>query len=211
MTRTDLIGSMLCASLSAAGLFAQAPAKVDFRRDVQPIFKTNCIGCHGPKLQMSNFRLDRRRDAMRGGTMTMITPGYSQGSHLYRKLMGTGFGQQMPPTGALPPEQIEIIKAWIDQGADWPIDVSGDAPLTPPDPKMTRMVAALRSGDLPGFKKILRADPQLVNAKATGGATPLMYATLYGNADSVRLVLKMGGDPNLRNDSGATTLMCAIP
>src|SRR5215469_11228700 len=52
MTRTDLIGSMLCASLSAATLFAQAPAKVDFRRDVQPIFKTNCIGCHGPKLQM---------------------------------------------------------------------------------------------------------------------------------------------------------------
>lgn len=46
---------------------AQTPAKVDFVRDVQPLFKAHCTGCHGPKQQKNGFRLDRRRDAFRGG------------------------------------------------------------------------------------------------------------------------------------------------
>src|SRR5207249_12335675 len=45
-----------------------AVAKVDFGRDVQPILRQQCYGCHGPNQQMNGFRLDRRRDAMRGGT-----------------------------------------------------------------------------------------------------------------------------------------------
>jgi len=49
--------------LIAWALFAQVPAKVDFRRDVQTLLKANCIGCHGPSIQKNGFRLDRRRDA----------------------------------------------------------------------------------------------------------------------------------------------------
>ena len=30
------------------------------------------------------------------------------------------YGPQMPFTGALNSEQINFIKAWIDQGAEWP-------------------------------------------------------------------------------------------
>jgi len=44
---------------------ALAPAKVEFQRDIQPILKANCYGRRGPSQQMNNFRLDRRRDAMR--------------------------------------------------------------------------------------------------------------------------------------------------
>src|SRR5262249_58944027 len=43
-----------------------------------------------------------------------------------------------------------------------------------------------------------------------GGSTPLMYAALYGDADSVRLLLNHGADPNIRNDAGATVLMWAV-
>jgi len=50
---------------------------------------------------MHGFRLDRRRDAMRGGTVVMITPGNSAGSRLYQKLLGSRFGPQMPLTGLL--------------------------------------------------------------------------------------------------------------
>jgi Planctomycete cytochrome C. len=53
---------------------AQAPAKVDFRRDVQPLLRANCVGCHGPTQQMNGFRLDRRSAAMRGGTLAMSGP-----------------------------------------------------------------------------------------------------------------------------------------
>jgi mono/diheme cytochrome c family protein len=53
---------------------AQEPAKIDFARDVLPLFKAHCLGCHGPKKQNNGFRLDRRRDAMRGGTIAMMGP-----------------------------------------------------------------------------------------------------------------------------------------
>src|SRR5262245_505334 len=90
---------------------AQVATPVDFVRDVQPILRQQCYGCHGPTQQMNGFRLDRRRDAMRGGTIAVIGPGNSDGSRLYQRLIGQQYGQQMPPTGALQPEQIRIIKA----------------------------------------------------------------------------------------------------
>ena len=44
----------------------------------------------------------------------------------------------MPPTGPLAATQIEIIKNWIDQGAEWPDDASGETPAPPPDAKATQ-------------------------------------------------------------------------
>ncbi len=56
----------ICMGLLA---LAQTPSRVDFRKDVQPLLRANCIGCHGPTQQMNGFRLDRRSAAMRGGTL----------------------------------------------------------------------------------------------------------------------------------------------
>ena len=191
-------------------LHAQVPTKVDFRRDVQPILKSNCYGCHGPAQQMNRFRLDRRRDAMRGGTIAVIAPGSSQSSHLYLRLIGKDrTGAPMPPTGPLPKEQLEIIKAWIDQGAGWPDELAGEIPATPPDPKATRLMDALRAGDQRTFQKLLREAPNAVKAKGPGGSTPLMYAVLYGEVDAVKRLLESGADPNARNEANATALMWA--
>lgn len=189
---------------------SQTPDKVDFRRDVQPLIKQFCIDCHGPSQQMSRFRLDRRSDALRGGTIAVITRGSAEGSRLYHKLIGTRYGTQMPPTGPLSQEQINVFKAWIDQGAEWPDDLSGETPQTPADPQATKIMDALRAGNKPAFKKLLSANPKAVNLKGPGGSTPLMYAALYGDPDSVRLLLENGADPNLKNEAGATALMWAL-
>jgi len=189
---------------------AQDPVKIDFGRDVQPLFKTHCVECHGAKQQKNGLRLDRRRDAMMGGTFTMIMPGNSETSRLYFRLIGAKEGMQMPPDGTITPEEVMVIKAWIDQGAQWPDDVAGDAPATPPNPKAARMMETLRDGDRAAFEKLLRDDPKAANLKGPGGATPLMYAALYGDADTVRLLLEAGADPNVRNDAGATALMWAV-
>ena len=61
----------------------QAPPKVDFATQVQPIFRQYCVDCHGTKEQKNGFRLDRRSDAMRGGTIAVIGPGNAAGSRLY--------------------------------------------------------------------------------------------------------------------------------
>ena len=58
---------------------AQGPAKIDFVRDVQPLFQAHCVECHGPKQQKNGFRLDRRRDAMRGGGASRDRTGDQRG------------------------------------------------------------------------------------------------------------------------------------
>jgi len=194
-----------------AGLLAaQTPNNIDFRRDIQPLFQEHCIGCHGPSQQMGGMRLDRRSSAMaiRGGTT--IGPGNAAGSRLYLKLVGTKYGTRMPPTGPLPPEQINLVKTWIDQGADWPDDLSGDKASGPPDPRAMRIMEALRSGARQTLARLLREDTGAVNLKGTGGATPLMYAVLYGDAAVVRQLIDSGANANASNDVGATALMWAI-
>jgi mono/diheme cytochrome c family protein len=89
---------------------APRPEAIDFQRDVQPIFREHCVTCHGPAQHFGGLRLDRRADALRGGTQTDIGPGNAAGSRLYHRLIGTAFGQQMPPTGPLTREQTEIIR-----------------------------------------------------------------------------------------------------
>ena len=211
MART-WIGTALTLILTGAlsGRASRAGDAIDFGRDVQPLFKAHCYECHGPKQQKNGFRLDRRRDALRGGTITMIGPGNRAASRLYLKLVTDQYGPQMPPTGPLDPEQLNIIKLWIDQGAKWPDELAGETPPAPPDPKAARMMGLLRDGDHRAFQRMLSEDPRIANLKGPGGSTPLMYAVLYGDTDAVRLLLDNGADPNVRNEAGARALMWAV-
>ena len=208
MIRHFILATLFLANVSP--VFAQSPAKVDFKRDVQPILNQSCIGCHGPTQQMNGFRLDRRSDALRGGTISKpVLPGDSARSEMYVRLVSERFGPKMPPTGALPAAQIDIIKRWIEEGAVWSDDASGETPSAPPDPKATAIMNALRDGDRASFGKLVTDSADGINKKGPNGATPLMYAVLYGDADSVRLLLEKSADPNARNDRGATALIWA--
>src|SRR6266446_3568245 len=105
------LGRLSTCAFGAAILSAQFPAKVDFARDVQPILRQNCVGCHGPTQQISGLRLDRKSAVLnRRG----VVPGSSTNSFLYNRISGTAYGTQMPPTGALRAEQIDTIQTWID-------------------------------------------------------------------------------------------------
>ncbi|HVK12337.1 MAG TPA: DUF1549 domain-containing protein, partial [Gemmataceae bacterium] len=99
-----------------------ADRKIDYAKDVQPIFAAACYSCHGDKKQLSGFRLDRKADALRGGEVGKgIVPGKSTDSPLVHYVAGLEPEMKMPPKGdRLTAEQIGILRAWIDQGADWP-------------------------------------------------------------------------------------------
>src|SRR5689334_13533363 len=71
----------------AAQQLTSAAARVDFVRDVRPIFEQHCYDCHGPERQSNGFRLDRRRAALRGGTIADIAPGDAASSKLYLRLL----------------------------------------------------------------------------------------------------------------------------
>jgi N-acyl-D-amino-acid deacylase len=202
------------AAAAVAGLclvpqvFCQTPAKVDFARDVQPVFRQNCIGCHGPTVQNNGLRVDRRSSVMKPGSRRVM-PGSLENSFLYHRLVGTDFGLQMPPTGALHAEQIQIIKAWIEQGAPWPDSLANEVELPPLNPKAVAMVETLRAADRPAFDKMVAEDPKLLNARGPEGSTPFMYAVLYTGAATLERLIQQGADPNKRNDAGATALMWA--
>ena len=102
-----------------------SPQKVEFIKQIQPIFLKNCHSCHGDKYQKGGFRLDQKEEAFRGGDSgRTITPGNSETSLLFRRISGfDGPDEIMPPPKKQEPltdSQIQLIKNWIDQGAVWP-------------------------------------------------------------------------------------------
>ena len=182
MSGYRLAQSALCLWIVSGLLPGQTPAKVDFGRDVLPILRQNCVGCHGPAQQVSGLRLDRRSAVL---SRKGVVPGSSANSFLFHRVSGNAYGMQMPPTGALRPEQINTIKTWIDQGADWPDSLANEAELPPVNPKAVAMVEALRTGDQQGFAKLLAEDSKLLNARGPEGSTPFMYAVLYTGASNL--------------------------
>jgi ankyrin repeat protein len=182
---------------------------IDFGNDVQPLFKQHCTGCHGATQQMGGFRLDQRRYALPnrvGANGARIVPGNSEGSRLYQKLVGTAPGSRMPPTGPLSGDEIQIIKAWIDAGAEWPDALSGDAPDSLNSASTPPLMHAVLYENAAAVRRLLDggADP---NAKNGAGATALMWAT--DDAEKTALLLQHGADPSILSSDGRTALMIA--
>jgi mono/diheme cytochrome c family protein len=128
-----LCGALTALSLGPGGncLSQDAPARgaqvIDFARDVRPIFAEHCYQCHGAKKQEGGLRLDRKAAALRGGDnyAPAITPGKSSDSPLWKFLAREDADLQMPPEGPrLSAAKIEILKRWIDEGANWPDDAA---------------------------------------------------------------------------------------
>src|SRR5215472_361815 len=199
-----LAWASLCSSALVGILSAQTPTRVDFTKDVMPILRQNCVPCHGSAQQSSGMRLDRRSVVI---SRRGVVPGSSDNSFLYHRISGNEYGLQMPPTGPLRSEQIQIIKTWIDQGADWPDSLANEVDLPPLNPKAVALVDVLHTGDLRVFMKSVEQDPKLLNARGPEGSTPFMYAVLYTGVPTLEQLLKQGADVNKRNDANATALM----
>src|SRR5580698_5076876 len=65
---------------------------------------------------------------------------------------------------------------------------------------------AIRAGDSESLRRLAAAS---VNVKDRLDTTPLHYAALYGNLESVRILLDRGANLNARNKSDATPLIFA--
>ena len=115
-TRSAFLKRAALAAIASAVAYGQEAPKVDFVKDVQPIFQKSCFMCHGPNQQMGNLRLDAKQSVL----AKVVVPGKSAESPLYQRVAGIGEGARMPMGGGLAAPQVAIIKAWIEQGAEWP-------------------------------------------------------------------------------------------
>jgi Protein of unknown function (DUF1553)/Protein of unknown function (DUF1549)/Planctomycete cytochrome C len=118
---TFLLASVAPTAQESSQLPPAAEARVDFLRDVQPVLATRCHVCHGPSQQMNGLRLDSREAALKGGyTGPVIVPAKSPESKLILRVASSKDGFRMPPAGPpLTPKEVGILRAWIDQGAEW--------------------------------------------------------------------------------------------
>ncbi|MCA2971023.1 MAG: PSD1 domain-containing protein [Acidobacteriaceae bacterium] len=127
---------LLCLLPAGAAFFSWAQTaeppmqKVDFERDVRPIFEKSCANCHGPQVQLGALRLDSKTLAFAGGQSRQpgIVPGKPEQSTLFQRIAGTTDQARMPMGGKpLDAAAINTIKNWIAQGAEWPEAASAKA------------------------------------------------------------------------------------
>src|SRR5499425_1467057 len=188
-----------------------ASRKVDYKQDIQPLLAQNCYSCHGPEVQQAGLRLDLRQNALRGGDYgPVIKIGDSAGSKLIRRVVDGDGGLQMPLTGPLSDDEIGLLRAWIDQGAEFRTDIVAEAPPKPVDPKVTALIAAVRSGNRSEIERQIAASPEVVSGKDAGGSTALHHAAGYGPVGNLQLLIDKGADVNAKNRRGSTPLHWAI-
>src|SRR6266536_3227769 len=129
------------ALLAGLALLAHGPAraadKVDFAKQILPILQQNCIKCHGEEKQKGKLRLDSKEAAMKGGKDgVVIVAGDADKSEMYRRItLPKGNDDVMPNEGdPLTKEQIDLIRDWINQGAEWPETALAAKPSEPTNP-----------------------------------------------------------------------------
>ena len=123
---------------------AETPAvpTVQYNRDVRPILADKCFHCHGPDAaaRQADLRLDERvsSTADRDGHRAIV-PGEPMSSELNRRLLTKDDDERMPPPdsgAALTAEEIDILRRWIQDGAEYQTHWSFISPKRPALPKV---------------------------------------------------------------------------
>lgn len=101
---------------------AAQTASVDFAREIRPLLARKCYACHGPDKGEGGLHLNERDDAFKllESGEHAIVPGKSAESELIARVASTDHDVRMPPEGKpLTPEEVDLLKRWIDGGAPW--------------------------------------------------------------------------------------------
>jgi hypothetical protein len=118
---------------------ARAQDKVDFEKQIRPIFADTCYKCHAGTKHKGDFKLDNVASIKKGGKDgDDVVPGHPEKSGLFKRItLKPDDDDIMPPSDKGKPlakAQTDLIKAWIVQGADfgaWKQDtVTADAGAT---------------------------------------------------------------------------------
>ena len=99
--------------------------RVDFVKQIQPIFEVNCVACHKEGHAKGDLRMDVKSEFFKSKD---IVPGDAKASKVFTStVLPADHDDLMPPKkkgGPLPQQQTDLIRDWIDQGAGWPDGVT---------------------------------------------------------------------------------------
>jgi len=99
-------------------------APVDFEKEILPTLKNNCLACHNTTKAKGGLNLETPQLILKGGDSgPAVAPGKSAESLLFKAAAHLDPELIMPPkdnkanAGDLSPDQLALLKLWIDQGA----------------------------------------------------------------------------------------------
>ncbi|MDA0196903.1 MAG: DUF1553 domain-containing protein [Bacteroidetes bacterium] len=104
------------------------PEEVDFNFHIKPILSDRCFACHGPdeKARKADLRLDIKEAAFAlvdsVENRFAIVPGSLKKSELARRISSLDPDYMMPPPESnlsLTDYEIDLLKKWIEEGAEW--------------------------------------------------------------------------------------------
>lgn len=96
-------------------------ANQDFFQDkIAPLFAQHCLECHDSSAREGALDLSRMEPAIKGGDSGVaILPGNGDESLLWESVFFDDMPEDRP---LLSQEQKDLIKQWIDDGAEWTVD-----------------------------------------------------------------------------------------
>lgn len=127
------------------GMQLKIPEKVDFNFHVRPILSDRCFACHGPdeKARKGDLRLDLEANAFASldslNERYAIVRGNLEESQLIHRITSTDPDEMMPPPESkleLSNQEIEILKKWVEQGAQWKSHWAFEPPVRPEIPEI---------------------------------------------------------------------------
>lgn len=117
--------------------------KIRFDRDIKPILSDRCFHCHGPdnKHREADLRLDQKEAAFaaRDGHPALVA-GSLEKSAVWERIISDDEFTKMPPPESnkkLSAQEIDLIKRWIEQGAEWSDHWSFVTPVKPTPPQVS--------------------------------------------------------------------------
>ncbi|SFD97719.1 DUF1553 domain-containing protein [Spirosoma endophyticum] len=122
-TQWILIGAGgIAVALTLSSFLGIFESRVDYNTQIKPLLNKNCIVCHGGVKKASGFSLLFRHEAVapaKSGKPAII-PGDADASEMVRRLTLSDPDERMPlDHPALKPDEIDLLRKWIDQGAEW--------------------------------------------------------------------------------------------
>lgn len=139
-----VVGFFLAGLAGSAGAVVSDPRSrgpIEFNRDIRPIFAEKCYACHGPDKNQRKaglrFDVEEEAKARLASGHFAIVPGDAAKSRLLELVSASDEADRMPPgrTGKrLTPAQIELLRRWIAEGANWQAHWSYVAPERPAAP-----------------------------------------------------------------------------
>jgi len=124
-----IVFTLFCGSASLAQDEDSLREAVSFREDIKPILAEKCVHCHNRKTLPALFSFESAKRAfvtLESG-QEVIVRGEPEKSLIVTALRSpVGHEKTMPMVGPRPTmEEIELIRRWIEEGAEWPKGPAG--------------------------------------------------------------------------------------